>query len=172
MHGEFLDEFDLDLGHECVVVVRAGGKTVLARSPRGVREAGHVHGVSSEALHVDFVVVQDVSIEAVVVPDLVDAWVFEVVFEDVQDSQALSRVVQEKLRTRTEVHLGADEGRGTQDCALAHWRLLFYVHVGGLGVPGMDAVLVLVEGIYHGYRLVFRSDYTHRGKLRRCCEEP
>jgi hypothetical protein len=44
-----------------------------------------VHGVASEALDIDPVVVEDVAVEAVVVPGLEYAFVFEVAFELVED---------------------------------------------------------------------------------------
>jgi len=58
-----------------------------------VLQAGHVHGVSPKTLAVDSLVPENVSIKAVIVPNLFEALVFQPLLEFLEDSVSVVQIV-------------------------------------------------------------------------------
>ena len=138
--------------------VTEGSQSVLIRRSRGVLEPRHVHRVTSEALTVNAVIVQYVSIVAVIMPAFEILFVLKVRFELHQHVLAVREIVNEKARSVSEVDIGADEAGSTDTDAVADWSLLFGINPDCLSVPGVHTIRVLLEDLNDSLRVLTRSD--------------
>ena len=116
-------------------VARQGFQTVAAATAphyfvaRGILQARHVHRIPTKAADVDSLVVHDVSIKAVIVPDFEEAVVLEPRFELLEDTARVVQIVDPQCGSRAVpeavVKVGARVDADASDVAVADGSHLF-----------------------------------------------
>ena len=85
------------------------------------------HGTCARTLTVDAVVVKDVPIKAVIVPNHLDIWISKVRFKYIQHSFRAVEVVNPQARSRSKVYIWPTVHGGARDDAIADRTLLLKV---------------------------------------------
>lgn len=85
---------------------------VLSEHLARIVQSGHLHGVSTEATHIDAVVEEEVSIEAVVVPHFLVLLTLQVFLEEIDQACILAEIIDEDPGASSEIELRTCEEGG------------------------------------------------------------
>ena len=101
-------------------------------------QPSHVHRISTEALHIYSVIIEQMSIKPIIVPHFQMLLALQIRFEIVQQPSISTEVIDEYSWPSTEVVLRTSEKTCTDYFALPDGRLLLDIQIYGLSIPGDD----------------------------------
>lgn len=105
-----------------------------------------MHGIPAKTLDIDAMVLEDMPIEPIIVPDLLVLLILQVWFKVMNQACIGSEIINKHFGPVAKIVLRPCKEGGTDYLALANRGLIFDIQVNGLSIPG-DYVINFLQNL-------------------------